>query len=137
MLQSFPLVRLAALDLDGTLLNREGHVTPRTRAALQAAVDKGVYIVPATGPGSGQRNAAGIGAGVSVRENAQVGVVALADGKGFAGSLHRHQAVQQADRGAGAVLFCVGIAAVHCAHGVRWATARTTAPCCKRPGWPL
>ena len=26
MLQSFPLVRLAALDLDGTLLNREGHV---------------------------------------------------------------------------------------------------------------
>ena len=30
MLQSFPLVRLAALDLDGTLLNREGHVTPRT-----------------------------------------------------------------------------------------------------------
>ncbi len=42
-------IRLVALDLDGTLLNREGHVTPRTRAALQAAVDKGVYIVPATG----------------------------------------------------------------------------------------
>ena len=40
-------------DLDGTLLNREGHVTPRTRAALQAAVDKGVYIVPAfTGLGA-------------------------------------------------------------------------------------
>ena len=69
-------------------------------------------------PGSGQRYAVGIGAGVSVRENAQVGVAALADRKGFAGSLHRHQAVQQADRGAGAVLFCVGIAAVHCAHGV-------------------
>ena len=43
---------------------------------------------------------------------------ALADGKGFAGSLRRHQAVQQADRGAGTVLFRVGIAAVHCAHGV-------------------
>ena len=49
MPQKFPAIRLVALDLDGTLLNREGHVTPRTRAALQAAVDKGVYIVPATG----------------------------------------------------------------------------------------
>lgn len=49
MPQQFPAIRLVALDLDGTLLNREGHVTPRTRAALQAAVDKGVYIVPATG----------------------------------------------------------------------------------------
>lgn len=49
MPQEFPAIRLVALDLDGTLLNREGHVTPRTRAALQAAVDKGVYIVPATG----------------------------------------------------------------------------------------
>ena len=49
MSQEFPAIRLVALDLDGTLLNREGHVTPRTRAALQAAVDKGVYIVPATG----------------------------------------------------------------------------------------
>ena len=41
MPQQFPAIRLVALDLDGTLLNREGHVTPRTRAALQAAVDKG------------------------------------------------------------------------------------------------
>jgi len=61
MPQQFPAIRLVALDLDGTLLNREGHVTPRTRAALQAAVDKGVYIVPATGrppaslpPGEGE-----------------------------------------------------------------------------------
>ena len=53
MPQEFPAIRLVALDLDGTLLNREGHVTPRTRAALQAAVDKGVYIVPAfTGLGA-------------------------------------------------------------------------------------
>ena len=36
MSQTFPPVRLAALDLDGTLLNHEGQVTPRTRAALQA-----------------------------------------------------------------------------------------------------
>ena len=53
MPQQFPAIRLVALDLDGTLLNREGHVTPRTRAALQAAVDKGVYIVPATVPPCG------------------------------------------------------------------------------------
>ena len=49
MIQNLPPVRLVALDLDGTLLDRKGHITPRTRAALQAAVDKGVYIVPATG----------------------------------------------------------------------------------------
>ena len=36
MPQEFSAIRLVALDLDGTLLNREGHVTPRTRAALQA-----------------------------------------------------------------------------------------------------
>ena len=49
MSQTFPPVRLAALDLDGTLLNHEGQVTPRTRAALQAASDRGVVIVPTTG----------------------------------------------------------------------------------------
>ena len=49
MSQMFPPVRLAALDLDGTLLNHEGQVTPRTRAALQAASDRGVVIVPTTG----------------------------------------------------------------------------------------
>ena len=50
MSQMFPPVRLAALDLDGTLLNHEGQVTPRTRAALQAASDRGVVIVPTTLP---------------------------------------------------------------------------------------
>ena len=62
MSQTFPPVRLAALDLDGTLLNHEGQVTPRTRAALQAASDRGVVIVPTTGrplgnlpPGGGAR----------------------------------------------------------------------------------
>lgn len=49
MSQTFSPVRLAALDLDGTLLNHEGQVTPRTRAALQAASDRGVVIVPTTG----------------------------------------------------------------------------------------
>ena len=49
MSQTIPSIRLVALDLDGTLLNHEGLVTPRTRAALQAAADRGVAIVPTTG----------------------------------------------------------------------------------------
>ena len=38
MPQQFPVIRLVALDLDGTLLNREGHVTPRTREIGRAHV---------------------------------------------------------------------------------------------------
>ena len=34
MPQQFPVIRLVALDLDGTLLNREGHVTPRTLSLI-------------------------------------------------------------------------------------------------------
>lgn len=49
MSQNFPAIRLVALDLDGTLLNREGKVTPHTRDALAAAHARGVVIVPATG----------------------------------------------------------------------------------------
>lgn len=49
MSEQFPPVRLAALDLDGTLLNRHGEVTPATRAALESAAANGVVIVPATG----------------------------------------------------------------------------------------
>ena len=49
MLQNVPPIRLVALDLDGTLLNHEAKVTPRTLAALQAAADCGVAIVPTTG----------------------------------------------------------------------------------------
>ena len=49
MSHDFSAIRLVALDLDGTLLNHEGHVTPRTRAALQAAADRGVVLVPTTG----------------------------------------------------------------------------------------
>lgn len=41
--------RLLALDMDGTLLTGEGHVTPASRAALQAAQDAGCRLVPATG----------------------------------------------------------------------------------------
>ena len=49
MSKNFPAIRLVALDLDGTLLNHEGQVTPRTRAALQDAADRGIVIVPTTG----------------------------------------------------------------------------------------
>ena len=49
MLQSFPSVRLVALDLDGTLLSRNNEVTPATREAIACAVAHGVAVVPATG----------------------------------------------------------------------------------------
>ncbi|WP_409967353.1 Cof-type HAD-IIB family hydrolase [Bengtsoniella intestinalis] len=36
-------------DLDGTVLNTNKEISPRTRAALEAAVAQGIEIVPATG----------------------------------------------------------------------------------------
>ena len=42
-------IRLIALDLDGTLLNSEKRISPRTMAALQAAMQKGVRVTIATG----------------------------------------------------------------------------------------
>ena len=42
-------IRLIALDLDGTLLNSSKKVSERNRRALQAAADRGVWIVPCTG----------------------------------------------------------------------------------------
>ena len=47
--QAAPPIRLAALDLDGTRLDSRGRITPRTAAAIQAAVRQGAVIVPATG----------------------------------------------------------------------------------------
>ena len=38
-------IKVLALDLDGTLTNDQKLVTPRTRAALDAAIEKGVTIV--------------------------------------------------------------------------------------------
>ena len=40
---------LIALDMDGTLLNSDGRVSPRNRAALQAAESAGIETVIATG----------------------------------------------------------------------------------------
>ena len=45
----FPAIRLAALDLDGTLLNRQSTITPRTRQAIADAVAHGVIVLPCTG----------------------------------------------------------------------------------------
>src|SRR6185436_10925520 len=43
--------RLVASDLDGTLLDSTGAVSPRTRAALKACWDAGVPVVGVTGRG--------------------------------------------------------------------------------------
>ncbi len=43
------LPRLIACDLDGTLIDDEARVTPRTRAALEAAAAAGVVVACATG----------------------------------------------------------------------------------------
>lgn len=44
-----PKIRIAALDLDGTLLSHENTVTPATRQAIADAVARGVVVLPATG----------------------------------------------------------------------------------------
>lgn len=44
-------IRLIALDMDGTCLNAEGEMTPRTTAAIRALVEKGYIVVPASGRG--------------------------------------------------------------------------------------
>lgn len=41
--------RLIAVDVDGTLLTSKGGISPRTRSALLAAVEKGVHVAVATG----------------------------------------------------------------------------------------
>lgn len=42
-------IKLVALDLDGTLLNDEKTITPRTAAAIRKALEQGVTVLPATG----------------------------------------------------------------------------------------
>ena len=42
-------IKVLALDLDGTLTNDQKEVTPRTRAALDAAIARGVTNVLASG----------------------------------------------------------------------------------------
>ena len=42
-------IKVLALDLDGTLTNDRKEITPRTRAALDAALARGVTVVLASG----------------------------------------------------------------------------------------
>ena len=42
-------IRLIALDLDGTVLTDEKTITPRTAAAIAAAAERGLEVVPVTG----------------------------------------------------------------------------------------
>ena len=42
-------IKLIALDLDGTTLNSEKQLTERTKKAIEAAIEKGVSVVIATG----------------------------------------------------------------------------------------
>ena len=42
-------IRLIALDLDGTLLTTDKHLTERNLAALRRASEQGIWIVPVTG----------------------------------------------------------------------------------------
>lgn len=43
------MIRLVAIDIDGTLLNRRGELTPLTRAAVHETAGRGIAVVLATG----------------------------------------------------------------------------------------
>ena len=50
-------IRLVALDLDGTVFNDQKEITPRTLAAIQSALQKGVVVLPPPGvPWPGYRS---------------------------------------------------------------------------------
>lgn len=42
-------IRLVALDLDGTLLDSQSQISPRTRQAIADAIGRGVIVLPCTG----------------------------------------------------------------------------------------
>ncbi len=42
-------IRVLGLDLDGTVFDSEKRISPRTMAAMQAAIARGVVVLPATG----------------------------------------------------------------------------------------
>ena len=43
------MIKLIALDLDGTTLNREGQLSPKTKKVIEAAIARGTEVVIATG----------------------------------------------------------------------------------------
>jgi Cof subfamily protein (haloacid dehalogenase superfamily) len=78
--------KVVATDLDGTLLNSAGEVTPRTRAALEASWDAGIPVVGVTGRGPRLLDSVRIaldGRGIAV----------LAQG-GFVVDLERHEVLR-------------------------------------------
>ena len=42
-------IKLIALDMDGTLVNHEGEVSPENEQAIQRAKEKGIHVVLSTG----------------------------------------------------------------------------------------
>ena len=42
-------IKLVAFDLDGTMLDSKKQVSPRNMEAMKACVERGIYVVPATG----------------------------------------------------------------------------------------
>ena len=42
-------IRVLGLDLDGTVFDDQKRISPRTMAAMRAAIDRGVTVLPATG----------------------------------------------------------------------------------------
>jgi len=78
--------RLVATDLDGTLLDSTGAVTPRTRAALEASWDAGIPVVGVTG--RGPRLLDSVRAALDTR-----GVAVLAQG-GFVVDLERDEVLR-------------------------------------------
>ena len=43
------MIKLLAVDMDGTCLNRKSLMTEETKKALEAAVKSGITVVPTTG----------------------------------------------------------------------------------------
>ena len=41
--------KLLALDMDGTLLNSQKKITPRTKSAINELIRRGIYVVISTG----------------------------------------------------------------------------------------
>ena len=42
-------IRLIGLDLDNTTLNSKKEITPRVRAAIEKAIERGIHVLPSTG----------------------------------------------------------------------------------------
>jgi Cof subfamily protein (haloacid dehalogenase superfamily) len=59
------LIRLAAIDLDGTLVRSDGTISERTRAAVRNATRAGVEIVLVTARGPGTMREFALGLGVA------------------------------------------------------------------------